>query len=173
MLSDEQLIFQYCRGHQPAIAILVERYRDEMLNFFCRRVASQPVAEDLVQELFLKIIRHASRFQARSRFKTWMYRIALNQLKNHYHTAGRELPGTAAENEPTVEFAPEIERQSDVQRFLGKLKPEFRTILELTYFQDLSTREVAGILNLSEGTVKSRRFYALRELAKLMQEKEK
>jgi len=69
--------------------------------------------------------------------------------------------------------ATEIERQADMQRFLGKLKPEFRTLLELTYFQDLSTREVAEILNLSEGTVKSRRFYALRELAKLMQEKQR
>jgi len=99
MLSDERLILQYCRGHQPAIAILVERYRDEMLNFFRRRVASHTIAEDLVQELFLKIIRNACRFQARARFKTWMYRIALNLLKNHYHTAGRELPATVAENE--------------------------------------------------------------------------
>lgn len=172
MISDERLILQYCRGHRPAMATLVERYRDEMLNFFYHRVSSQPVAEDLVQELFLKIIRNAHRFQARAKFKTWMYRIALNQLKDYYKLARREVAGSIAEAESPVEFTAEIDRKSDLQRFLANLKQEFRTIIELTYFQDLSTQEVAGVLNLPEGTVKSRRFYALRELAKLLQEKE-
>ncbi|MBN1351997.1 RNA polymerase sigma factor [candidate division KSB1 bacterium] len=177
MASDEQLMLRYCRGNRQAMADLIERYRDEMLNFFYRRVDSQALAEDLVQELFLKVIRHAAGFKARSKFSTWLYRIAINQLKNYYRRPKLEALSEKTDAIEKSAVTPDdhsttIHLKADLNRFISKLKKEFQIILELTYFQDLDTEEVARVLELPVGTVKSRRFYALRQLGKLMQESE-
>lgn len=175
MISDEQLIKKYCKGNRQAMAILIERYQDEMLNFFYRRVDSKTQAEDMVQELFLKVIRHAHRFRAKARFSTWLYRIAINLVRNFYRRPRRVSTEEAPEfwaniQDKAANFTASFELKSDLQRFMRKLKQDFQLILELTYFQDLSTDEVAKVLNLPVGTVKSRRFHALKQLDRLMQE---
>ncbi len=177
MVSDEKLLLEFCRGDRQAMGELITRYREEMLNFFYRRVDSIASAEDLVQELFLRVIRKADQFRAQARFSTWLYQIAINLLRNFYRQRKIFQLDPEAESEAPLplimpDFTEKIQLRTDIRNLLSQLKDEFRLILELTYFQELSTVEIADILQLPIGTVKSRRYHALRQLAQRIGEHE-
>lgn len=175
--SDEHLALLATRGERSALSILVERYHAPLLGYLYRVVdGDRALAEDLVQETFVRLMKQAS-YQAGRPFKPWLYTIATNLARDHFRSpASRQIESIEAEGHrelPDPSHGPEAASQSAdqgavVAEAIRQLGPEYRTVLLLRYYQNLSLHEIAAVLNLPPGTVKSRLSVGTRRLRDLL-----
>lgn len=168
MFSDENLMTRFGRGDNSALSELVSRHQQRLLNFIYRRTGSRESAEDIVQETFLRVVGAASRYQATAKFTTWLYTIALNLWRNEI--ARHRTPVELNEHD-RVQESITMEQQVDFQKLLSlmqDLTDEHRLVLELSFIEGWTNQQIADLLNCSVGTVKSRKFYALKALRKRM-----
>lgn len=168
MATDEDLVGQVADGHEPALAELLHRYERPLSHFIFRHTGGRDV-EDLFQETWLRVVRHAPRFDRTKRFSTWMFQIALNLCRDWHRRAPPE-PIDAGETYGSTDSAP-TEARLDAERLLARLPEQQREVVLLRFYQDLSEDEVARILDCPKGTVKSRLHHALARLAALAAEK--
>lgn len=185
--SDEQLMWRVQTGDDhAAFAQLVRRW-ETPIQRLCTRLTGDPHrAQDLAQEIFARLFAHRQAFQQGAKFSTYLWRIALNHtysdLRRAHHWRETRLasPDLAAD-EATSDFdqfpdaapAPDtaVSRQETgeaVRRALAELPEHFRSVLVLRHYQDLKFREIAEVLDLPEGTVKTRTTEALNEMARLL-----
>jgi RNA polymerase sigma-70 factor (ECF subfamily) len=179
--TDEQLVAAYLEGDQKAFEELVERYKNRIYNLAYRMLGNAEDAYDLVQEVFLLLVRKLPSFRGESRFSTWLYRVALNACydrarkgRNHLslqESPGEDLPelGETLADDRAVSPEENMERaeiRSRVQEAISKLPPKFRQVVVLHDIQGYDYREVAEILGISLGTVKSRLNRARNRLAR-------
>jgi RNA polymerase sigma-70 factor (ECF subfamily) len=162
-------------GDRQAFAALYDRYADALYRYFVRMLwHDEATAADLTQEVFLKVMQHSERFDANRSFKTWLYSVAHNLCKNQYrhmevvkkaeaHLAHADAPGDNA-----AHITEHTEWKRDLSKALNLLDPLKKEAFLLRYRYDMSIREIAHITHCPEGTVKTRIFYALRELATLL-----
>jgi len=161
-------------GQVETLAELYSRHRTRLFNFFVRLTGNTHLSEDLVQEVFLRMLKYRHTFKPESRFTTWMYQIARNAHHDAWRKARHE---TAADDDESNDAQPlwtsqsapdwEAERNQDVailQEALAALPLESREVLMLTRFQDLKYEEVARVLECSVSAVKMRVFRAMQEL---------
>jgi RNA polymerase sigma-70 factor (ECF subfamily) len=157
----------YQRGDERAFDRLVENYSGQLFALFTRFLGPAPEREDLVQEVFLRVIRSRERYEATARFSTWLYRIAFNLAVNKTERAN---PNTALESEPGVELAPaegmardldpsESLERSDVvhavRSAIAALPANQRMALILAKYEELPYAEIAVVLHSSEKAIKS------------------
>jgi RNA polymerase sigma-70 factor (ECF subfamily) len=170
--EEDALVTALCRGLEEAFEILIHRYEQPVYNLVCRLLNDPSDAADIVQEVFLKVFRNIGSFRGNSSLKTWIYRIAVNEAYNHRRwfsrhqrqevALGREdgLPSYAdsvADPAPTpFDQAAGHETRALVEKALEKLNPKFRAAVVLRDIEDLSYEEIAAVLEISLGTVKSR-----------------
>jgi RNA polymerase sigma-70 factor (ECF subfamily) len=165
MQSDEALAVRVADGDEPALRELLRRYERPLASFLHRQTGGRDV-EDLYQETWLRVVRHADRFDAGRRFSTWLFQIAVNLCRD-WHRRPPPEPRTL-EDEPS---AGELERSDatlDAARLLARLPEGQREVVVLRYFHDLSEDDVAAILDIPKGTVKSRMHQAIARLASLV-----
>lgn len=124
-------------------------------------VHNEADAQDIVQECAYKAIYHAGKLKKAEFARTWICRILINEAINFLRKQKKEVTGHQAEKEPV---AVSTEDTTDLHSAIERLKPEERTVIILRYFEDMKIEEIAGVLNLSVNTVKSRLY---RTLAKL------
>ena len=176
---------------EPAFSALYEKYRDRVYNI-AWRVTGDPVeAMDVCQETFTMLLRKISSFHFDSKFSSWLYRIVVNSsIDSKRKTGSRrrrvvEFPRLQEEDRPFTMEDPgaqapgeevvQREREELVDRAIQKLSPKLRAVVVLRYMQGLSYEDVASILQVSLGTVKSRLARAHlalnRLLAPLLEEK--
>ena len=156
-------------GNERAFEELYARYSRPIHSYFFRMLRKdKEVAADFTQELFSKVFRHAEGFDVKRNFKTWLYSMAHNQCKNEY--AKHEVRAEARMNIATYEVH-EHDRDMDRSKFeealqeaLSQLDETKRTTFELRFVHELTNPEIAETMACSEGTVKSRIFYTLKEL---------
>jgi RNA polymerase sigma-70 factor (ECF subfamily) len=173
LASDQELIAQTLAGRLEAYDELMERYQRLVYKVAFGYAKSHENALDLTQTIFLKVYRKIGSFRSQSQFKTWLIRIACNEgvswvRANRRHLEGRE---TVDQLETVTEKSVDQEGQQ-VQRqhrdrlliALAHLGDRYRTALELRYFHELSIREVASVLECSEGTAKNVLFRGVRRL---------
>lgn len=149
--------------------MLLDRYESTIFNTVCRIVGDRDDAADITQSVFLKIYRNIHRYNPEYRFFSWMYRIALNESYNHL---ARKRP--SAEVDPQIPApgpGPEddlflVEMGDHLQRALGTMTFEYRTVIILKHLMLLSYHEIAQILGLPEKTVKSRLYSGRQVLRK-------
>jgi RNA polymerase sigma-70 factor (ECF subfamily) len=165
--SDEQLMTAVMVGDQVALAALVTRHHSPLLGYLYRLVGGdQQLAEDLVQETLLHVLRQRT-YQADRPFKPWLYRIATNLARDYFKSAAvRKLWREGDEEEALLhlydsEPSPEeralaAEQDSEVRAALTQLGEEYRVVLVLRFYQGFSLQEIAEILRIPLGTVKSR-----------------
>ena len=177
--TDEDLMAQVHAGDMRKLAILFERYHRALYRFFRRMNADPYLSEDLVQEVFFRILRYRRTFEKTRQFLPWMYQIARNTRADYAHRP-RELRLVTehAEDEQAV-FEPAspspdaeevLERKQELrflQEALDRLPLEKRELLILSRFQNLSHQEIARILDCEAGTVKVRIFRALKALGEI------
>lgn len=163
---------QIVYGDQTAFAELYHRYKDRMYYYFFRMLGNSPEqANDFLQELFMKLIEKPESYNPKYSFTTWLYSVANNMCKNEYRRREVRQEYQAAEsNEPELDFIDDktIEPEQIVEKIfdtLDELGEEHRSAFLLRYREGFSIKDVAEILELPEGTVKSRLFYAKRMLA--------
>lgn len=159
-------------GDQGAFSQLYLRYKDRMYYYFYRMLGnSSEQANDFLQELFLKLIEKPESYNPDFSFTTWLYSVANNMCKNEYRKRNvrqeyQEFealqPKLDFVNESTIEPEQLIEKIFETLNDLGK---EHQSAFLLRYREGFSIKEVAEILELPEGTVKSRLFYAKKQLS--------
>jgi len=151
-----------------AFAALVARHQKKLLNYF-RRSGVQYDAEDLVQQTFLRLYRYRNRYTPRAKFTTFLFLMArqvwIDELRKRKR-AERLADALAAEPEPAagVGTAPPQGARLDVAQAVAALPEAMRQVVELGIYQDLPYAEIARILSIPAGTVKSRMFNAIRLL---------
>jgi RNA polymerase sigma-70 factor (ECF subfamily) len=167
MATDEDLIAAVAAGDEAALAVLYRRYERPLHAFLARYTGGRDV-DDLVQETWLRVVRAAARFDAARRFSTWLFQIALN-LARDWH---RRPPGEPIDPERVALLAaPDpvapLQAGLDVSRLLAALPEAQRAVVILRHFHDLGEDEVATILAIPRGTVKSRLHHAMARLLAL------
>jgi len=163
---------QIAYGDQTAFAELYHRYKDRMYYYFFRMLGNPPEqANDFLQELFMKLIEKPESYNPKYPFTTWFYSVANNMCKNEYRRREIRQEYQATESgEPQLDFIDDktIEPEQIVEKIfdtLDELGEEHRSAFLLRYREGFSIKDVAEILELPEGTVKSRLFYAKKMLA--------
>jgi len=157
-------------GETAGMGAIFDRNHAELYGFFLRLTGSRAASEDLVQEVFLRILKYGRRFRAGERFRPWLYRIARNAAADHLRLAHREA-GTPESVEEVADRewrAPE-RLQADaearlLQRALERLSPSEREVLILARFQSLSHGEIAVILGCSPAAARVRLHRAIHAL---------
>lgn len=171
MASDEDLVAAVALGSESAFSELLGRHERPLAGFL-RRQLGDADAEDVFQEVWLRVARGAPSFDVSRRFKPWLYGIALNEMRDWLARRGRarELPleGTDVPDPRSGATGAGV----DVERLLSTLPAEQRDVLILRYQLDLSEAEIAEALGVPRGTVKSRSHAALARLAALVTPKE-
>jgi RNA polymerase sigma-70 factor (ECF subfamily) len=161
--DDAELVRRSGIGDRCAFERLVLRYQRPVYNAALRMLRNHEDARDVVQTTFLKAYEHLADFDPRYRFYSWIYRIALNESINRLN--GRRRSGPVSEDISVDEPGPDqsvdsLQAGRRVQAALMTLREEYRAVIVLRHFLDLSYEDMAEILDLPEKTVKSRLFSA-------------
>ncbi len=176
-------IQQTLRGNKHAFSTIIERYTPLIYSLAYRMLGNNEEAEEAVQEIFLRMYRSLGKFRLSQRFHPWVYTIALNWLRSHLRRRGRRRDHAALrfeditlredirghEKDPAQQLE-EREAERVAQRAIMGLRREYREVFILRHIEGLSTDEVAQILKLPEGTVKSYLHRARQELIKTLTE---
>ncbi len=192
MLTDEQLLVGYARGEegQQAFAELIRRYQQELFAFLARFVSDSAAADDLFQETFIQVHRNAKSFDPERRFRPWLFTIAANKARDYLRSAGRHaaqsldnVTGRPGESDapafvdlmdsgmaPPPRELSQAEDVATVQRVLAEMPSHYREVLVMSYFHQFAYREMAEMLAVPLGTVKSRLHAALAAFAKAYKE---
>jgi RNA polymerase sigma-70 factor (ECF subfamily) len=169
-LSDEALVTAAGRADgERAFGELLRRHQGKVRGLLLRLTGDRNLADDLAQEVFLRAYRGLCGFEGRARFSTWLYRIAYNVYLNH-RARVREL-ASLPENFEAGAMAPETamsanrsDMRKDLDAAIGALPERYRAVVMLYYLEDVSYPEIAEILELPLGTVKTHLHRAKRML---------
>ena len=190
MLTDEQLLAGYAKGEERALAELVRRYQQELFAFLARYVSDSNAADDLFQETFIQVHRNAKSFDPERKFRPWLFTIAANKARDYLRSTGRHaaqsldnVAGRPGDSDAPAYvdlmdsgFAPpplELTQAEDVaavQRVLAEMPGHYREVLVMSYFHQFAYQEMADMLAIPLGTVKSRLHAALAAFAKAYKE---
>jgi RNA polymerase sigma-70 factor, ECF subfamily len=168
-LSDDELLRRLKRGDSTAFAALVDQYKGLVLNLVSRMSGSVDTAEDLAQEVFLRVWKGVPTFRGECKLSTWIYRIALNLCIAEGKTArGRAVflpidePGLASQPQLQVDegssYSGEVVLKQRLQDLIPKMPEKYRIAVTLYYLKDLSYLEIGEIMDVPMGTVKSYLF---------------
>ena len=172
--DDEALIRRIAAGDRQAMQGLFARHHVRVYRFVLRLVRNESIAEDLVSEVFLDVWRQAGRFQGRSQATTWLLGIArFKALSALRRRTDAELTDEAVATLEDEGDDPEMAlRKKDggevLRECIGELSPDHREVIDLVYYHERSVEDVARILGVPEGTVKTRMFHARRKLAEML-----
>jgi RNA polymerase sigma-70 factor (ECF subfamily) len=171
-LTDEQLIeiYQKDKGDQGQAAFghLYNRYAKLMLNYFYFSLHNDHnKAQDMVHDLFLKILEKHHTFDNEQFFKPWLYRIATNMYNNEFRKNSVIKKYQDHIKSSSEIIALNLETERDLRKCISDLNTEHRSLIVLRFKLKLSIKEIALIYECPEGTIKSRLFYATKELSKL------
>jgi len=174
--SDEDLVRRLARGQSVAFDELYRRYHDRLLHYFRRMLGrDHEKARDFLQDLFLKLIERPERFSPDGCFRTWVFAVAHNMCCNEYRRAAvrRDAPvqpQPAPTSPPPGEGLEQREFRRALEGQLLRLDQIKRSTFLLRYQEELSLQQIAQVMGCAVGTVKSRLFYAAKELANELDE---
>lgn len=180
--ADERLLADFLDGEEAAFSLLIRRYDRELFQFVARFVRDTAAAEDIVQDTFIQVHHSAHGFDMTRRFRPWMFTIAANKARDFLRTRGRRkevafsfdnndgeqtnFQDFLADAGPTPLAEVEDEEQRDaVRKVVGALPDHLREVLVLAYFQRFPYKEMADMLEIPLGTVKSRLHAAVTKFA--------
>lgn len=177
MSTSEDLrdLIQRAKMRDPAaISEIYARYAGLMLRYIHLRVSEHELAQDLTQEVFIKIIHGIARFEYRDEksFLGWLYTIAANVLSSHMRRrrvlAAPFGPHDELIDQQSQDDARAITDRVAIQQALGQLTPDQQQVVTLRFFADMSNSEIAGMLKRTEGAVKAIQHRALQSLQKIL-----
>jgi RNA polymerase sigma-70 factor (ECF subfamily) len=185
--SDADVMLRVKTGDESAFAYLVQKYRRQMVGFMYRMCRNPATAEELAQEVFLRVYRSRSSYEASAKFNTWLYRIATNLAVNHARDTRHERPeNTLRLDEPDQETGttPDLadgsltaeeqmlrrERMAVIRQKVQALPERQRMAVIMHKYQQMDYREIADVMKLSESATKSLLFRAYETLREQLKE---
>jgi RNA polymerase sigma-70 factor (ECF subfamily) len=177
MRTDESLAFAVQQGKEADMNELVERYYEAILRYLYRICGGrQTLAEDMVQETFLRMMRGIVSYDPKRPFKPWLYAIASNIARNYFQRADTKRTDNPAEDADFADehLLPEIavmqsEHSQEVSNAIMQLAEHYRAVVVLFYFEELAQKDIAQILGIPVGTVKSRLSNGLKQLRAMLE----
>jgi RNA polymerase sigma-70 factor (ECF subfamily) len=169
--EDDELVRRLRTGEEAAYEALLARFQQPVYNLAFRLLSNPGDASDVVQEVFLKVFRNVGHFRRQSSLKTWIYRITVNEAHNQRRWFFRHRSREVGLDEETDEgcsrtvadtgrspfdYAFDREKHELIENALARINPLFREVVVLRDIEDLSYEEIAEVLQISLGTVKSR-----------------
>jgi RNA polymerase sigma factor (sigma-70 family) len=172
--TDENLMLAVQRGEVSQLGVLFDRHHRSLFDFFARVTGSRSTAEDLVQDVFFRILKYRATFREESRFKAWMFHIARNARIDYYRKKQPDaaLPedgtGAVASRSPLPGHELEQEQQAALlECALFKLPAEKREVLILSRYQEMKYEQIAEVMGCEVGAVKVRVHRALKDLREI------
>jgi RNA polymerase sigma-70 factor (ECF subfamily) len=186
-LTDAEIMLALRAGHLDAFDVLLAKYRKPIIHFMFRMVHNQAVAEELAQEVFLRVYRSRETYRAEARFSTWLYRIATNLGVNHARDHRHERnAATVYLDEPDEDSGstPDVadqgisaeaamlrdERMKAIRQHVLALPERQRTAVLMHKYQGLDYKQIGDVLKLSESATKSLLFRAYQTLREKLKE---
>jgi RNA polymerase sigma factor (sigma-70 family) len=175
LVPDEDLMLQVRDGEAEMLGVLFDRYQTPLFNFYAKMTQDRVLSEDLVQDVFLRILRYRQTYRPGTSFRTWMYQIARNARLDH---ARKTRPETSFDPETPSPVSPSDPAQQKqeaklLQRALMQLPEDKREILILSRFQELKYDEIARLIGCEVGAVKVRVHRALQQLRQIFHQLER
>ena len=186
--SDEELLAGSTKGHKGDFKLLLERYEGELFNFLYHTTGDRQTAEDLFQDTFLQVFSNVERFREGAKFRPWVYTIAANlardEMRRRRRRRSMSLDGEVRPGEETrlgelvdshsADPAREVASQETTalaNEMINALPANLREVVVLYFYNDMKYQEISEALGLPMGTVKSRLYRAIREMADAMKRK--
>jgi RNA polymerase sigma-70 factor, ECF subfamily len=180
-LSDAEIMLRVREGDDSGFSVLIEKYRKQIVHFMFRMSRNQAVAEELAQEVFLRVYRSRQTYRAEAKFSTWLYRIATNLGVNHARDTKYErtaqnvyLDQPDAETGTTPDVADSTlsveqqlvrdERMNAIRKHVMALPERQRSAVLMHKYQEMDYKEIGDVLKLSESATKSLLFRAYQTL---------
>lgn len=165
---DRELVDRCRRGDRQAAGALIREYQRPLYNAAYRLLGNPDDAADATQAAFLKALEHLDSYDPDYKFFSWIYRIVINEAINQRKRNRKQQP--LDEEEVSTDFSPYSQTEAGqlengIQEGLMALTDEYRTVMAMRHFSDLSYKEISQILQIPEKTVKSR-LYSARQLMK-------
>jgi RNA polymerase sigma factor (sigma-70 family) len=169
LVPDEDVMLQVRNGEVEMLGVLFDRYQAPLFNFYSKMTQDRTVSEDLVQEVFLRILRYRQTYRPDTTFRTWMYQIARNTRLDQVRKTRPEAPFASEPVAPTslADSAQQQQEAALLQSALMRLPEDKRELLVLSRFQELKYEEIARLLGCEVGTVKVRVHRALQQLRQI------
>ncbi len=179
LLTDAEVMLRVAAGDDGAFDYLVEKFRRPLISFMYRMTHNQPVAEELAQEVFLRVYRSRATYAADAKFTTWLYRIATNLAVNHARDTKPERAGASLDEadsetgltidvpDPTASVEQTLlrrERMAAIRKEVESLPERQRLAVVMHKYQNLDYKQIAEVLKLSESATKSLLFRAYETL---------
>lgn len=165
--SDEQLLRTMAVGDTAAMTAFYRRHETRVYRYLLSKLNDSYTAADLLNEVMLEVWRSATRFAGRSKVTTWMLGIAHNKVLTHWRKQGAreftELDENLTDDSPAADLEQAMSAMKDarvLRACMQDLSSSHREILHLVFFEELDYAEIASILQIPEGTVKSRVYHA-------------
>ena len=177
-MTDETIMVAVRKGDLKEASLLFDRYHKKIFNFLATMTTDRHTAEDLTQNVFLRMIKYRSSFRDDSRFQPWLYQIARNVFTDHYHAEKNRSKNVDVEKvsdhipDPDETRSME-EKEQLLHHCLNRLSEEDRELLVLTRFQHMKYEEVAALLDTSVANIKVKVHRAMHRLREFYFELEK
>lgn len=165
---------QIAAGDRDAFEKLYGEYQKRLFRYFLRLVSSIEVAEELTNDVLVEVWKKAGEFRGLSKVSTWIFGIAHYKVMNEYRAkkpAALDIEAAANEADPGAtpeESAAQANLKEKIKRALQALSPEHREVMELTFTNGLSYQEISEIMQCPVNTVKTRMFYAKKQLEEIL-----
>ncbi|HEX4155512.1 MAG TPA: sigma-70 family RNA polymerase sigma factor [Acidobacteriaceae bacterium] len=186
-LTDAEVMLELRSGNMAAFDVLLAKYRKPIIHFMFRMVHNQAVAEELAQEVFLRVYRSRETYRAEARFSTWLYRIATNLGVNHARDTRHERSASTIyldEPDPETGTTPDVadatpdaeadmlrrERMNAIRQHVLALPERQRTAVLMHKYEGLDYKQIGEVLKLSESATKSLLFRAYQTLREKLKE---
>jgi RNA polymerase sigma-70 factor (ECF subfamily) len=180
-LSDAEIMLRVREGDDSGFGILIEKYRKQIVHFMFRMSRNQAVAEELAQEVFLRVYRSRQTYRAEAKFSTWLYRIATNLGVNHARDTKHERTAQNVyldQPDPETGTTPDVadstasveqklvreERMNAIRKHVMALPERQRSAVLMHKYQEMDYKEIGEVLKLSESATKSLLFRAYQTL---------
>lgn len=170
-LSDSALMLKVKEGENHNLGLLYERYKKRLFGFFYKMNKDASLSEDLVQNVFIRVLKYKHTFSEDSKFITWIFQIARNEMydefkkqKKNQHKNLEEVSYAISGNETIDEEIEVLENTSTLKKALSLLSPEKKELLMLSKFKELKYKEIGEIVGCSEGNARTKVHRAINEL---------
>ncbi|MGF1559235.1 MAG: RNA polymerase sigma factor [Flavobacteriaceae bacterium] len=178
--QDQYEIDAIINGDTRVFAILVDRYKHMVFTLAMKILKNREEAEEVSQDVFLKVYQQLKTFKGDSKCSTWIYRIAYNRSLDYLKKQGRSLNAMTLDSAMEYQFDTHdnvlleldvMDRKTAIRAAIGKLPENDAVIITLHYFEELSLKEISEVMSLEANTIKVRLFRSRKRLAELLKNK--